>query len=365
MSAEVKYTIPFRLYWRRETGCDAGTPVNLKDLDAAIRPRIVELAGNDKGPTEIRLPFLDRREWRRRSGSLRRLTFVREGSVIRYVPASAAAALRDRTADAMGAHPAWLAAPDQRTPGYFRVWRNVSVALQEFLRRAAPEIYFRDPARYEDRPAAGALLVYRASRVCRGMRDTEFAYDVANVETLPEALWTISRPMQEILTEAQRRVEASGRPELARRYAPMWHADIVQAVRERPRRLLALLGDEAALIEAIIALGTARDLSIVKPFVHSVLAVLRSFHDCDMRELGAPLLDAATRALEREMELTPKRAAKRRRGAPSRRVAPRPVTLQPFPSRLATLQSPRAATGRAFSAAGTSDRCRPDNGASR
>jgi len=343
------------LYWRRETGCDAGTPVDLEDLDAAIRPRIVELAGGDEGPIAIRLPFLDRREWRRRSEFLHGMTFARDGSTIRCVPAGAAAALQDQAADAVAAHPAWLAAPVQRERGYFRVWRNVSVALQEFLRRAVSEIYFRDPARYEDRPAAGSLLVYQASRVCRGMPETEFAYDIANVETLPEALETIGRPMQEVLGEAQRRLEASGRPELSRRYAPVWHEDFVQAARERPRRLLAALGDEAALIDAVITLGTARDLGMVKPFVRSVLAVLRSLYDCDMRELGAPLLAEATRALEREMERTPKRAASGPWGA-----TPRPVT-----SRLVTSPPPRAATGRAFAAAGTSGRCRPDSAACR
>ncbi|HEV2200354.1 MAG TPA: hypothetical protein VGR73_11095 [Bryobacteraceae bacterium] len=350
----------FRMYWRRETGCDEGTPVDLEDLDAAIQLRISKLAGSDEGPIEIRLPFLDRREWRRRSELLRRMTFTRAGRTIRYVPAGAAAPLRDQAADAMAAHPAWLAAPVQRQFGYFRVWRNVSVALQNFLRRAAPEIYFRDPARYEDRRAAGALLVYQASHVCRGMRETEFAYDIANGETLPAALSMIGGPMQQALGEAQRRVEASGRPELARRYVPVWHEDIVQAVRQRPRRLLALLGDEAALIDAVITLGTARDLGMVKPFVRSVLAVLRSFHDCDMRELGAPLLAAATRALEREMDRPIKRRAKSPRGAPSQRVTRRLVTLRPLISRL-----PQATTNPAFAAAGTSGRCKPDSAACR
>lgn len=350
----------FRLYWRRETGCDAGTPVDLEDFDVAIRARILELSGDDQGPIAIRLPFLDRREWRRRSKSLRGMTFAREGDTIRYVPASAAASLRDQAAEAITAHPAWLAAPVQRQPGYFRVWRNVSVALQEFLRRAAPELYFRDPARYEDRRTAGALLVYQASRPCRGMRETEFAYDIANVETLPAALEMIGGAMQVVLGEAQRSVEASGRPELARRYVPVWHEDIVQAVRKRPRRLLALLGDEAALVDAVITLGTARDSGMVKPFVRSILAVLRSFHDCDMRELGKPLLDEATKALQREMERPPKRAAKAPAGA-----APRSATSRPRASPPVTLQFPRAATGPAFAGAGTSGRCRPESAACR
>jgi hypothetical protein len=44
---QVEHMMPdrFRLYWRRETGCDSGTSVGLEDLDPAIRSRVAELAG--------------------------------------------------------------------------------------------------------------------------------------------------------------------------------------------------------------------------------------------------------------------------------------------------------------------------------
>ena len=381
----------FRLYWRRETGCDAGTPVGPEDLDAAIRSRVLELAsqhfssqdisGQDRsgeepargaatvaGPITIRLPFLDRREWRRRSEYLRTVTLVREGSVIRHVPANAAAALRDQAAEAVGAHPVWLAAPPERAPGYFRVWRNVSVALQDYLRRAVPDIYFRDPARYEDRRVAWPLLVYQALRPCRGMPATEFTYDVANPETLDEAMRMIGRSLREILGEAQRRLAESGRAELSRRYAPMWQEDIVRAVQQSPRRLLAVLGDEAALVDAVITLGAARNLGMVKPFVRQTMTTLRSFYDCDLRELAAPLLVEATGALERTMK---ERAGDRveRRNRPISPRAPFLVTSQrvasPATSRLATSRSPRAATDRSCAARDTSGRCTPGSGASR
>jgi hypothetical protein len=377
----------FRLYWRRETGCDAGTPVGLEDLDAAIRPRVLELASaelssedlssegisgqelagerlTEEGPIAIRLPFLDRREWRRRSESLRTVTLVREGSVIRHVPENAAAALRDQAAETIAAHPVWLAAPRERAPGYYRVWRNVSAALQEYLRRAVPDIYFRDPARYENRRMAWPLLVYQAMRPCRGVPGTEFTYDIANPETLAEALRMIRRPLQEILGEVQRRVAESGRRELSRRYAPVWHEDIVRAVQGRPRRLLAVLGDEAVLVDTVIALGAARNLGMVKPFVRQVMATLRSFYDCDMRELAAPLLAEATRALERTMQECKQERREKPKGLISRRVpalvSSRPVALRPI-----TLLSPRAATDRSFVAPGTSGRCTPGSGASR
>ena len=332
----------FHLYWRRETGCDAGTPVGLEDLDPVIRSRVGELAekvvvGDGEfvekvvvgdGPIAVHLPFLDRREWRRRVESLRVLTLVREGSVIRHVPSNAAAALRDQAAELIGAHPVWLAAPPERARSYFRVWRNVSVALQEYLRRAVPEVYFRDAARVENRRIAWPLLVYQAMRPCRGIGETEFTYDVANPEMLLESLRMIRRPLQDVLAGMERRVAESGRPELSRRYAPVWDEDIVRAVLERPRRLLAVLGDEAALVDAVITLGGARNLGLVKPFVRQVMATLRSFYDCDMRELAAPMLEEATRALERTMDSI----AREKRGgtAASQHSTPRTPSTAPF-----------------------------------
>src|SRR5438067_3637586 len=79
----------FELYWLRESGSDWGTPVDAEDLDTAIRERVLKLAGdhsgNNPGPLHLHLPFLDRRESRRRAEVLRGLTLVREGGEIRSV----------------------------------------------------------------------------------------------------------------------------------------------------------------------------------------------------------------------------------------------------------------------------------------
>jgi hypothetical protein len=163
----------FRLYWRRETGCDNGTLLTLSEIDSTIRARISELAAeiaasgeaNDE-PIEIRLPFLDKREWKRRSETLRTIQLERRGRLICAIPSSPSAALRDLAADTAGSHPAWISAPMECRPGYFRTWRTVSVALQEFLRRRAAEIYFRDVSAFEDRRAAWPLLVFQAMRPC-------------------------------------------------------------------------------------------------------------------------------------------------------------------------------------------------------
>jgi hypothetical protein len=132
--------------------------------------------------------------------------------------------------------------------GYFGAWQNVSMALQKALRQAIPEFYFRVAARYADRESAYPLLVYTASRICRGRPRTEFTYDVADPEALPCALHLIGRSLQAVLARIEARLHQAGRPELARRYAPVWHEDVLRAVRKKPRPLIGLIGDEAALI---------------------------------------------------------------------------------------------------------------------
>ena len=261
---------------------------------------------------EIRLPFLDKREWRRRAETLRAVIFKREGRVIRPVPPSASAALRDIAADTAGGNPAWLDAPLESDPGYFRTWRNVSVALQEFLRRKVAEVYFRDLAAFEDRKAVWPLLVYQAMRPCYGIPATEFTYDVGSAEMLDEALRMIRRPLQEILGQAQVRLADAGHAELSRRYAPIWQEDVLRAVLEKPAKLLSLLGAEAMLVDAVITLGATRDPAAVKPFARRAMATLRSFYDLDMRDLAGPFLEEATRALAAANAIFPKRPLSKR-----------------------------------------------------
>jgi len=306
----------FRLYWLRESGCDLGTPLTADELDPVIRQRVLELACNgdsasdgglacgDDSPLSVYLPFLDRRESRRRAEALRGVILLREGDVIRSVPPTPAAALRDRAAMLLATHPAWTNAPDELHPRYFQVWQNVSVSLQKALRTWIPEIFFRDPARYEDRDAAFPLLVYAASRPCRGRPRTEFTYDVVDPEALPCALNLIGTSLKTVLAKVERHLYECGRPELALRYAPLWHEDVLRAVQKRPRPLIGLLADEAALVSAVIDLGATRGMNAVKPFSKAASQALRSLYGEDLRPLAFKLLDEATRVLENRMTAT-------------------------------------------------------------
>jgi hypothetical protein len=288
----------FHMYWLRESGCDLGTPLDADELDGAIRARVLELAGAGNRALDLYLPFLDRRESRRRGEALRAVTLVREGDAIRSVPPTAAAKLRDRAAMLLATHPAWIGAPHECHPAYFRSWQAVSLAVQKELRRGIPEIYFRDPARYEDRDAAFPLLVYAASRPCRGRPRTEFTYDVADAEVLPRALHQIGASLQSVLETVERGLYDGGRPALARRYAPRWHQDVLRAVQRKPRPLLGLLGDEAAVVNALVGLGSGSEMQAVKPFARSVTMALRTMYGKDLRPLAFRLLEEATRTLE-------------------------------------------------------------------
>ena len=288
----------FHLYWMRESGCDLGTPVDAGELDATIRARVLELARGDEHTLALYLPFLDARQSFRRAEALRAVTLVREGDAIRSIPPTAAAKLRDRAALLLAMHPAWIGAPHECHPAYFRTWQAISLAVQDALRCWIPEICFRDPARYEDRDAAFPLLVYAASRPCRGRPSTEFTYDLADEEVLPRALYQIGASLQSVLKTVERSLYDCGRPALARRYAPRWHQDVVRAVQSKPRPLLGLLGDEAAVVNALVGLGSGTEMRAVKPFARATSMALRTMYSEDLRPLALRLLEEATRTLE-------------------------------------------------------------------
>lgn len=293
-----RMTKRFRMYWLRESGCDLGTPLDADELDVVIRTRVLELAGSGDRPLDLYLPFLDARESHRQAEALRAVTLVREGDSIRSVPSTTAAKLRDQAALLLATHPAWSGAPGERHPEYFRTWQGVSLSVQKALRRWIPEIYFRDPARYEDRDDAFPLLVYAASRPCRGRPSTEFTYDVADPEVLPRALNQIGASLQSVLASVEGTLYECGRPALARRYAPRWHQDVLRAAQRKPRPLLGLLGNEAAAVNALVDLGSGGTLRAVKPFARAAGMALRTMYGEDLRPLAFRMLEEATRTLE-------------------------------------------------------------------
>ena len=270
------------------------------NLPQEVRDRVLALVAKDSGEFVLRLPFLDRKECRRQEEILRGLTFVREGNVIRAVLGPQAAA-RDLAATLALTDRVWLNAPSERQPAYFPIWQGVSLALQRWLRNRVAEAYFSDVARFADRPAAYPVIVYQASRLCHGHPRTEFTYDLRDYPdcyaTL-EASWKMTgRSIQTVLRRIEGRLLELGMLELAHRYAPVWHHDVLASVQKKPRSYVELLMAEAALINAAIDLGTERSVQAANRFATCVNLNLRKICGMDLREVGTGVLEEATRVL--------------------------------------------------------------------
>jgi len=194
----------------------------------------------------------------------------------------------------------WPTAPPESHASYFRTWQHVSVALQKALRVWAPELYFRDLGRLEDRDAGYTMVVYSACRLSYGHARTEFTYDIADEATLPAAVRAIGCGIERGLTRLEARLEASGRAELARKYSPLWYQDVLATVKKRPQRLVTLLAREAKLIDAVIDLGTQRNRAAARKFETRSNSALRNVGGVDMRGLLPGLLNEVTIVLEQQ-----------------------------------------------------------------
>lgn len=290
----------FRLYWLRETGRDLGTPLQAAALEPEIRNRVIALAGAGEEQIDVRLPFLDRREWRRRGAILNALTLERHGDTIECALSPAEAA-RDCAATLALSDPAWLGAPDERTLAYFPAWQRVSLTLQAHLRACVAHEYFRDVTAFHNREAAYPMLVYSAARLCFGRPRHDFTYDLrdfpSDLTTLAESWKMTGRALQSALATAEARLHAAGLPVLARRYGPVWHEDVLAAVRKKPKPFVALLSAESAVINALIDLGTERNAASINRFARTCSRALRNVHGMDLTALAVPALEEATRVL--------------------------------------------------------------------
>jgi len=248
----------------------------------------------------VRLPYLDRREWRKRGEILASLTLERHGDVISFV-ADPGEALRDAAATFALTDPAWLDAPSGNHPDHFSVWQSVSMTLQSCLRAWIAEQYFRDIAHFEDRATAYSMLVYQAARVCHGRPRGEFTYAFNDYPacrlTLALAVKMTGKSLQTILAGVEQRLKAAGMPELSRRYAPVWYEDVVVAVRKKPKPFQPLLPAESAFINALMELSLNRTADGVHSFSRTANQALRRVYGMDVRPLGVRALEQATAVL--------------------------------------------------------------------
>jgi hypothetical protein len=173
--------------------------------------------------------------------------------------------------------------------------------LQRWLRDQVAGEYFQDLARFENRPAAYPVIVYQASRLCHGRPRTEFTYDLRDYPessaTLASSWKLTGRAIQAVLARIERRLSQAGMTELAHRYAPVWHQDVLVAVKKRPQAYVDLLRAESAVINAAIDLGTGRSAEAASRFAKTVHLNLRKIYGMDLQRLGAGALEQATHTL--------------------------------------------------------------------
>jgi hypothetical protein len=202
------------------------------------------------------------------------------------------------------ADPSWRNAPSERDPGYFWAWQHVSLALQRWLRDQVACKYLEDLAQFENRPAAYPVIVYQASRLCHGRPRTEFTYDLRDYpecRTTLAASWKLTgRAIQAVLRRIEQRLYMAGMTELAHRYAPVWHQDVLVAVKKKPKPYVDLLMAESAIINAAIDLGTERSVEAANRFAKTVRLNLRKLYGMDLQVLGAGALEEATRVLAQD-----------------------------------------------------------------
>jgi hypothetical protein len=291
----------FRLFWLRETGCDAGTLLRAGELEPEIREHVLALAQGAGDEIILRLPFFDKIEWPHRGELLARLLWERRGNEI-FPALSPNAALRNRAAHLALTHPAWQCTLHPRGLEYFRKWQRVSLALQPSFRAWTAQAYFQDLARFEDRDSAYSVLLYEAARVWRGRPRGEFTYDFRDFperdRALTLALKMTGRNLQTVLTRVERQLREAGLPNLANRYAPVWAEDIVRLVRKNPRTFVKFLTHECTLINAIVGLGSNRTAAGVNQFTRTASIALRSVCKTDLRPLGLRALDLTTEVLQ-------------------------------------------------------------------
>jgi hypothetical protein len=214
---------------------------------------------------------------------------------------------------ALFGHEVWGRTPVETDPDHFETWQRVAVALQRALRKWIPAAYLsQHPSNYEDRRTAYQFVVYESCRPFFGQPRTEFTYDIADPDTLPSALRCPGRAMRRVLHRIQAELYARGCPELARRYLPVWQADVLREVRHRPELLIRLIANEARLINAVIDLGTFlaepenRDPSVparalaIQRFSRIARASLRSMKVGDTEEVLRQVLTETVRVLSNQ-----------------------------------------------------------------
>jgi hypothetical protein len=203
--------------------------------------------------------------------------------------------------------PAWLAAPDERTPGFFPAFARVSIGIQTLLRERVPTHYCVDSRVFGNVKTAYPMLVYRASRPFRGKMRTELTYDVLNPKTLAAFFRTVRPALGEVLEGVKSRLHSEGLAELAALYEPSRAnsiLDSVQRLSKSRKCLYVLIRAESVLVTTMIDLAGLGNLPIKQQARRMAsfekkwrYQLRRMYPGTDFTWLAPELLESATEAL--------------------------------------------------------------------
>jgi hypothetical protein len=165
-------------------------------------------------------------------------------------------------------------APPERDARYFRAWQRVSVQVQRAVREFAAKSFFAEEWRVAlNQDRAFTLVVYSSCHPCYGRRPMDFTYDIGDLVTLSSVLRLIGRGMQTRLAEVSAGIEFD--PRLKRRFLPVWHMDILKAVKTKPRLLIETLAREGEMINTLIELGTTNTVRNQRRFLKCTVSMAR------------------------------------------------------------------------------------------
>ena len=207
----------------------------------------------------------------------------------------------------------WLAAPDERTPGFFPAFARVSIAIQTLLRERVPSYYFVDSRAFGNVKTAYPMLVYRASQPFRGKMRTELTYDILHPKTVATFFRTVRPALGEVLEATKARLQAEGLTELAAQYEPgraNFILESVQRLSKSRKCLYVLIRAESVLVTTLIDLAGLGKLPIrqqarrIASFEKKWKYQLpRMYPGTDFTWLASELLEVSTQALA-QMEPT-------------------------------------------------------------
>ena len=286
------------LFSLRETERDSGTPVFLDALHPTLRSKVEPLAQGESD-LNLRLPFLDRKECKRRKIVYNGLRFKRIGQdVIACI--DAARLVREHAATLALTHEAWQSMPQHAGPEHFRYWQPITTDLQRSLREWMLEECLKSYPLWEDRHYAYSAVAYCGSRVFRGHPSSDFTYEVGGYpdcdEVVESSLRMCVQSIMRVLTRVEAEMLRRGQPVLARRYSPIWAEDILRDVQRNSKHYVRLLAGDAALVNGAVHLGTSRS----GPAINAYYAAVRRYWG---RMLGKRLHFLGSRVLDRVTEL--------------------------------------------------------------